>query len=383
MADTVAARTEPAGGGGTWRGILAAATLALVASAVTAIVGDGSTARAASIHARRIAGGLNAPVAFTFTPGGRIFYVEKTTGEIHILNPTTGRTALFFDVPGVNGDGERGMLGIALHPAFPHKPFVYVYATRVVNGHLRNQILRLTDVNGKGRRLRLLWSARASSNPYHNGGRILFGPDRKLYAVVGDAHDSSNSQDLTRNDRGKILRMTPSGGVPSGNPIPNSLIYAYGIRNSFGFAFDPQTGSLWETENGPECNDEVNLITAGSNYGWGPNETCSGTHPDDTNQDGPSPVFPSLFFLGTIGITGDAVCDGCHLNAASEGGLFWGSYNNGNVYRVDLNGTRDDTVNSTRTVVMTHSGSVLSMEVGPGGSIYFSDFSGIYRLVTG
>src|SRR4029079_6408806 len=111
---------------------------------------------------------------------------------------------------------------------------------------------------------------------------------------------------------------------------------------------------------------------------------CNGPAPDDTNGDGPSPVLPNLYFRTTIGITGDAFCDGCHLNAQSEGGLFWGSVNTGNVYRVDLNNARDDTANGSLTTVYTDpNGGTLSCEVGPNGSIYFSDFSAIYRLTFG
>jgi glucose/arabinose dehydrogenase len=360
-------------------------SLTVLAFVATALVGPGTqVAHAGMIHAQRVKGGLNAPIAFTFAPNGRIFFVEKATGRIRILNPSTDRTPLFFDVRGVNSDGERGMLGIALHPSFPQTPFVYVYATRTVHGHLRNQILRLTDMNGTGRRLRVLWSAPASASPYHNGGRILFGPDGMLYAVVGEGHDPSNSQDLSRNDRGKILRMTPTGAIPSDNPFANKRIFTYGHRNSFGFTFDPQTGDLWETENGPACNDEINRIIAGRNYGWGPNENCDGPAPGDTNQDGPNPVLPNLFFRSTIGITGDAFCEGCHLNAQSEGDLLWGSVNNGNIYRVDLNNARDDTANSSLTTVYTNpGGGTLSLEVAPNGSIYFSDFTSIYRLKFG
>jgi glucose/arabinose dehydrogenase len=360
-------------------------SLAALALVVATLAGPGAqVARAGTITAHRVKGGLHAPVAFTFAPNGRIFFVEKVTGRIRILNPATDRTPLFSAVPHVVGDNERGLLGIALNPTFPQKPFVYVYATRNVSGHLRNQILRLTDVRRKGHHLRVLWSAPASANPYHNGGRILFGPDGMLYAMVGEGHDPSNSQDLSHNDRGKILRMTPSGGVPSDNPFANKRIYSYGHRNSFGFTFDPATGLLWETENGPACNDEINLVVAGDNYGWGPNENCNGPAPGDTNQDGSNPVLPNLFFRTTIGITGDAYCSSCHLNAQSEGGLFWGSVNNGTISRVDLNHARDDTLNSTVTTVYTNpGGGTLSLEVGPSGSIYFSDFTSIYRLAFG
>ena len=88
-------------------------------------------------------------------------------------------------------------------------------------------------------------------------------------------------------------------------------MFAYGIRNSFGFAFDPDTGDLWETENGPECNDEVNRIVAGANYGWGPSQSCP-----DTNNSGPSPRLPLVTYSTTIGIAGAVFCDGCGLTGA-------------------------------------------------------------------
>ena len=78
--------------------------------------------------------------------------------------------------------------------------------------------------------------------------------------------------------------MTPGGKIPADNPFPDSYAYSYGNRNSFGLAFDPETGDLWETENGPECNDELNRILPGRNYGWGPSETCAGDEPQRHEQ---------------------------------------------------------------------------------------------------
>jgi len=226
----------------------------------------------------------------------------------------------------------------------------------------------------------VLVSQPASSSPYHNGGRILFGPDGMLYAIIGDGHDSTNSQDVSGNLRGKILRMTPAGGVPSDNPIAGSRIFAFGIRNSYGFTFDAQTDSLWETENGPECNDEINLIVAGGNFGWGPSENCSGDSPDNTNNSGPAPrLQPKLWFVGTIGITGGAFCDGCGLGASVEGDLFFGDVNTGVVRRVALNAARDE-VSGNAIDVLDSPGGVYSMERAPTGRIYFSDAQAIYRL---
>lgn len=229
--------------------------------------------------------------------------------------------------------------------------------------------------------MRVLVSQPASSSPYHNGGRILFGPDGMLYAIVGDGHDTSNSQDLTSNLRGKILRITPGGGVPSDNPIAGSRIFAFGIRNSFGFTFDPQTDRLWETENGPECNDEINLVGGGENFGWGTNETCSGNSPGNTNNSGPTPrQLPKLWFVEPIAITGDAFCGGCGLGTQVEGQLFFGDVNTGVLRRVALNAARNDVSGGATDVLDSPSGAIYSMETAPNGQIYFSDAQAIYRL---
>jgi glucose/arabinose dehydrogenase len=335
-------------------------------------------APAGAVEVRRVAGGLDQPVAFTFGPGRVLWYLEKNSGEVRSIDLASGDDRLFATITGIDGAGERGMLGIALHPDYPDEPFVYVYATRNDGGNLRNQILRLEDRDGNGADPTVIFSSAASSSPYHNGGRILFGPDGFLYAIVGDGHDPANAQDVSGNDRGKILRITPEGAVPKTNPF-GDRIWAYGIRNSFGLAFDPRTRSLWETENGPACNDEINRIRKGRNYGWGPSATCSGSSPGNTNRDGPRPLRPKLVYRSPIGITGIAFCDGCGLGWRSEGAAFHGAVNDGRVTRLLFNRRRTGVAG--RAVVYEHGTGTLSLEVGPRGRIYFSDFGAIYRLV--
>ena len=335
---------------------------------------------AGAVRARRIAGGLNDPVAFTFGPNDRIWYVEKDTGEIRVLNRRTGRSQRFFVVSRVNGEGERGLLGIALHPNFPATPYVYAYATRNVDGRLRNQILRIRDAGGRGRHATPIFQSPASSSPYHNGGRILFGPDGMLYAIVGEGHNPANAQQLG-NDQGKILRMTPTGGIPDDNPLGRRRIFAYGIRNSFGFDFDPRSGDLWETENGPQCNDELNRIRPGGNYGWGPSQSCSGSAPQNTNRDGPDPILPRRWYTPTIAPTGMAFCRGCRLGRGSDGAFFFGAVNTGEIRRVDLVADRTDV--RRERVVLDHGNGVLSIESDADGTLYFSDGGAIYRLRRG
>jgi glucose/arabinose dehydrogenase len=351
---------------------------AFVALACLLVLVSASGIAHARIRAHRVAGGLHQPVGFTLGPDQRIWYGEKTSGEIRVHNRSSGHSHRFFVVPRVTAQGERGLLGIALHPDFPATPFVYVYATRRVNGSVKNQILRLENDGGRGRHLTVLFSSPARE-AFHAGGRILFGPDGMLYAVIGEDGDPRNAQQLG-DSRGKILRMTPNGGIPGDNPLGNRRVFSYGHRNSFGFAFDPDTDVIWESENGPECNDEVNRIVPGRNYGWGPHETCAGRSPGNTNRDGPNPVRPKRWYSPPPGLTGVAFCDGCQLGPKSGGRVFMGAVNTGAIRRLRLNANRTDV--TAQDVVYDHRHGVISLEAdATSGALFFSDFSGIYRLV--
>jgi aldose sugar dehydrogenase len=351
----------------------------------------------AAIGAVRVTPTLAYPAAFTFAPNGSLFYGERFTGEIHIFNPSTSSDSLFFKIPNVPGQsstmlrslqlsplhaagGEQGLLGLALHPDYPSTPYVYAFVTREFSGVHRNQILRITNSSGTGTNMQVLFTIQAAQ--YHNGGRILFGPDRNLYVVIGDNTRAENAQDLGSR-YGKVLRMTAGGNVPSGNPFAGSYVWAYGIRNSFGLAFDPATGNLWETENGPDCNDELNRILTGRNHGWGPSWTCSSPPdpPRNTNQDGPSPVLPKRWYGTPIAPTGVAFCATCSLGSSSEGRLFFGAWNTGQIRRVTLDSSRVGV--ASQEVVYTHGEGVLSIERAPSGRLYFSDDDAIHRLVTG
>ena len=342
-----------------------------------------SAAGAGGIKVAKVAGPLADPAGFTFLPDGRIVYLERATGRIRLLDPSAHTDRVLYRIPGVNGDGERGTLGVAVSPAWPSRKTLWVYVTRGAGGALRNQLLRISLRPGHGAGMVVLLSQPASADPYHNGGRILFGPDGKLYVFIGDGHDSANAQDLAKgNLRGKLLRVNPDGSAPADNPIPGKRFFSFGNRNSFGFTFDPQTGSLWQTENGPECNDEINLITPGANDGWGPNANCSGSAPGDTNNSGPAPrSMPKWFTPQTIGITGAAFCDGCGLGASWLGALFVGAANDGVLRVFTLNGTRSDLAGGPQTPLTAPNGAIYSIETAPDGRIYFSDFLGIYRLV--
>jgi glucose/arabinose dehydrogenase len=336
-----------------------------------------ATTRAA-LKAVPVATGLNGPSGFTFAPDGAIWYLERGTGEVHRLDPSTDADHRITTIGGVDGSGERGALGIALHPAWPKVKQVFVYVTRMRAGHLENEVVRFRVRNGSAGRLRVLLHAPVNSATNHNGGRILFGPDRKLYVVIGDNANPANAQDRTNDLRGKILRLDLDGTAAAGNRL--GRIWSYGHRNSFGFTFDPHTGRLWETENGPDCTDEINLIVRGANFGWGPKWSCSLPKPGGTNNSGPRPrIRPKAYFASPIGITGAAFCRRCGLARPVNGDFVFGDVNTGTIRAVDLNDARTAFDAKPRVLLVAPRG-VHSMEVGPRGRIYVSGATGIWRL---
>jgi glucose/arabinose dehydrogenase len=354
------------------------AAVGVVGAAVAVLLGAAPASAGATPDVRVVmVARLNQPVGFTFTPAGRIVYLERATGEVRILDPSSERDRLWHRITGVDSEGERGALGVALHPRWPRMPYVYIYVSRAPrSGALRNQVLRLRIRDGRSVHREVLLNSPIGGRANHNGGRIAFGPDGKLYVVIGDGgEDPGTAQALVGEPRGKILRMNPDGSVPASNPF-GSHVWSYGHRNSIGFAFDPKLGELWETENGPECNDEINLVQPGDNYGWGASASCP-----DTNQSGPAPRRqPEVNFASTIGITGAAFCDGCGLPGRQGDLVFGDCCGGGRIRRVSLDAARDDVASGPTVMLDSPGGSVLSMEVGPNGRIYFSDFSAIYRL---
>ena len=362
------------------RARLAGQTLrrSLVMTVVLATMAGSLSSAEAKIVGQRVAGNLRQSVAFTFDDRDRLWVVEKQVGSIHVQNLGTGNRRRFFRIPDVYGRGGQGLLGIALHPNFPDAPWVYAFATRLIGGKPVDQLVRIRSVDGRGTRMQTLLSSPAGSAHMHSGGRIVFGPDGMLYVMIGDATTAAKAQEL-RSFRGKVLRVTPSGGIPDDNPIDGSRVFTWGLRNSFGMAFDPGSRRLWETDNGPECNDELNRLQPGRNFGWGPNATCSGSAPRNTNQDGPNPVLPERWFTPPIAPTGVAFCNGCRLGPKSERSLLFGDYITGTLWRARLSPNRLRVARLEK--LARPSGQILSLESGPNGRLYYSTYTGVWRLV--
>jgi glucose/arabinose dehydrogenase len=219
--------------------------------------------------------GLEIPWAVDLAPDGRLFITERP-GRVRIAR-LEGTTATLLPAPwatlqvSATPNAERGMLGLALDPDFAKNGFVYLYYTYRSGGATLNRLVRMRDADGVGVEETVLLDGVPGSDS-HDGGRVKFGPDGKLYITTGDAEVEQRAQN-TSSLNGKILRLDRDGTIPTDDPFPNG-VWSLGHRNVQGIAWHPDSGALYETEHGPSgffpacCQDEVNLIEKGKNYGW-------------------------------------------------------------------------------------------------------------------
>lgn len=268
------------------------------------------------LDVRTVVSGLVTPTSLAFLGPDEFFVVEKNTGQVqHVVDGAVEATVLDL---AVNFASERGLLGIALHPDFPSDPGVYLYWTQTISG-VDSEVL--SDVPLLGNRVdRFVWDGSTLTMDHnlimlrafqadagqpergnHDGGVITFGPDEKLYILIGDVGRRGQLQNLPNGPfgpgipddqfggpqpddahlTGTILRLNDDGTTPTDNPFFNAgaamagevgenvqKIFMYGLRNSFGMDFDPVTGALWEEENGDDTFTELNRADAGFNSGW-------------------------------------------------------------------------------------------------------------------
>lgn len=218
--------------------------------------------------------GLEAPRSIDVAKDGRIFFTEQH-GSIRVVDENG--TLLEEPVGDIKVENlqEAGLLGLTLHPNFTQNHLFYVYFTYSNDTGLFNRVLMLEENKNKIIDSRTILDGIPGSE-FRDGGRIKFGPDGKLYVSTGDTSIPELSQDLN-SLAGKILRINEDGTIPQDNPFSNSFVYAYGFRNVQGLAWDPEKGQLYASDQGGAGNDEINLVSAGKNYGW-PNEQCNGSN---------------------------------------------------------------------------------------------------------
>ncbi len=217
-----------------------------------------------------IATGLIVPWDIAFVSKDRA-YVTERPGRVRILEGGKLRAKPYAIIP-VSAEGEGGLLGIALHPMYPDPRWVYLMYTYKNDNRTFNRVSRFTDT-GDGLKDEVVVVEGINGALFHNGGALRFGPDGMLYVGTGDARVPESAQDKSSLN-GKILRMTPEGNIPPDNPFGNSMVYAYGLRNVQGLAWNPENNDLWATMHGPtgefglHAMDSVFIVAKGDNCGW-------------------------------------------------------------------------------------------------------------------
>ncbi len=329
-----------------------------------------------------VATGMANPTAMTVAPDGRIFICQQNGAVIVFKNGAKLPTpALQLSV---NTSGERGLVGITLHPSFATNGAVYLYYT-LPNGS-RNRVSRFYmkgDIIDPATE-QIIWDLDAlSSSPYHNGGAMHFLGD-KLFIAVGDNSSGSNSQNL-ENVKGKILRINANGSAPGDNPFYSSTgsrarnsIWAYGLRNPFTFDIQPGTNRIFVNDVGQEGWEEINEATVkGKNFGW-PSTEGKTTNPAYTS---PFYAYPHGSGEGIgCAITGGVFFNPTTTNYPSHliGTYFFLDYCNSWINYIDFSsGT------PVRNPFATNQpGQMLAIDVGTDGNLYFLSRAGrLYKVV--
>ncbi|MFN0057809.1 MAG: PQQ-dependent sugar dehydrogenase [Planctomycetota bacterium] len=336
--------------------LLALAVIATFASAPLEALPPGYVAET-------VASGLSNAVTMAFAPDGRIFYNERTTGRVRVIEGGTLLTPPFSQVS-VSTSGELGLLGLAIHPDFTTNGFVYICYSKSSGGH---EIGRYTAVGSVGTNYTVIVPSLPAGG-IHNGGNIAFGPDGKLYHTMGDNGSSGNSQNASTYP-GKIHRFNDDGSIPADNPYTTGLLsrYCMGLRNSFDLCWNETLNLLYASENGTLSNDEANRIGAGLNYGW-PTFTCTGAG-------GFEPALTC--WTPTIAPTGITAYTGSNFDPIYLNDLFMADYLNGQIWRLNLS---DDGLTYIAREVFHDDSSVYDVLTGPDGLLYYVTSSAIKRI---
>lgn len=343
-----------------------------------------------------VVSGAEQPVDLAFAPDGRVFYTEKETGRIRIIKNGSLLESPFATLP-VNNFSERGLLGIALHPDFATNHFLYVFfsrsTTNAVSGSPpeidENRVVRFNaDDDIPHSEPVTIVSLPAQGPGIHNGGAIRFGPDGNLYIATGDLANDDNAQNLTALP-GKILRYGDDGAILAGNPFDaDSPVFAMGIRNTFGLAFDA-SGRLFGNENGSFNHDEINLIESGGNYGWpsvqGEADDALGDPIGETsfassNANYHDPIVDKSD--GSVGAAGIAVIPDETYGAGLTGRILYGEYSNRRIMMIEVDAD-GHLVGEKSVFIDGLPARIRGMAFAPDGILWLAAENAIIRLLPG
>lgn len=319
-----------------------------------------------------VATGLEVPWDLAFAPDGRIFVTERP-GRIRVVDEDGRLLPEPWAELDVTEVGEAGLLSIALSPGFEDDGHVYVVGTFIGQEDQVNRIVRLTDRAGEGTEATVIVDSLPTAR-FHAGATLAFGPDGMLWHFTGDARRPTaarNPESLA----GKLLRYRPDGTVPPDNPVPDSPVYALGLRNPQGMDWHPRTGDLFAVEHGPSGfpneefrtgDDELNVVRPGGDYGW---PEVAGMPEADAESLAPIRAWNPAIAPGGLAIyTGDRLPWG--------GDLLVGALRGTQLRRVTVEPASETAAGwrVTGEEVLFHEqvGRIRTVEMAPDGELYFT-----------
>jgi aldose sugar dehydrogenase len=358
-----------------------------------------------------------------------ILVLEKSSGKVKRIVNGSVLSKPVLDLAVANKI-ERGLLGIAVAPNVTSdgKKYVFLFFTQaggITDGDefsqkppaKGNMIYRYEWVSGKlinpKPLLQLPANPGATGRPDHNGGKLAIGPDGNVYAVIGEVGGHQTQAENLKNGSpadgtGGVIRVTSDGltvpNSPFGDEPPLSYYFAYGIRNSFGIGFDPVSGKLWDTENGPDYGDEINLVEPGFNSGW---EMIQGYAKDSRLNHTTSELVklsksakysdPEFEWVDPVAPTSLVFLNSDKIGAQYKNDMFVGDVNNGNLYHFKLSADRTKLLAPDETSIPKKAitadqlpayrfgsgfGGITDLKVGPDGFLYVLGNNGaIFRIV--
>ncbi|HET8567776.1 MAG TPA: PQQ-dependent sugar dehydrogenase [Candidatus Limnocylindria bacterium] len=314
--------------------------------------------------------GLSLPWDLAFAPDGRMFVTERV-GNLLIFESgaTNARRLANIPVAGVRSQGESGLMGIALDPDFARNGLLYLCASRVDQGQWLNQVLRYRADGNAAAFDGFVIREGMRAQTIHDGCRLAFGPDRKLWVTMGESGLARLAQD-PGSLNGKVLRVNTDGSVPDDNPtLPGArertVAYSMGHRNPQGLAFHPTTHVAYEVEHGDDVHDEINILRPGANYGWpqveGPNGAARGFI---------DPVWSS----GPVTLA----TSGAAFVVGAQWGLWAGSLFVAQLKEMDLRRftVEGDQVRQAEVLLDRRYGRLRSPVLGPDGNLYVTTSNG-------
>ena len=299
------------------------------------------TAEQHKIRISVVARGLSHPWALAFLPDGNMLVTERD-GRLRVVRDGVLDPTPIAGVPEVRTDGNGGLMDVAIHPEFADNRLVYLtYTKHAGDGRGSPALARGRLDDGALSDVRDLLVTEAYDGNSGLNGRVAFGSDGKVYMStggrIGEVADVSRGAQNPMSLRGKILRLNDDGSVPSDNPFVGQAdyrpeIYTLGHRNQLGLMLHPETGMLWNNENGPNGGDEINIILPGRNYGW-PAVSFGRLYPGARVSEHPTREgmeSPLVVWLPAIAVAGMAVYTG-DLFPAWKGSVFVGSLREGGI----------------------------------------------------